>query len=177
MTKIITTVVLTLFAIVMSWAQNPFQKFEGNENITSVVINKKMFELMGRVKMDGKDKNAQDFLNLVKKLDAMKVFVASDLKMIPEMKATSEKYLKTAQLEELMSINDGGKKIRILVKSGAKESQIKELFMFIEGNAKEPETVIMSLTGLFDLDEISLLSDKMNLPAGEQIKKATQKKK
>jgi hypothetical protein len=69
------------------------------------------------------------------------------------------------------------KKIRILVKSGAKESQIRELFMFIEGNSKDPESVIMSLTGLFDLDEISLLSDKMNLPAGEEIKKATQKKK
>lgn len=176
MTKIITTIVLTLFTIVMSWAQNPFEKLEGNENITSVVVNKKMFELMGRVKMDGKDKDAQDFLNLVKKLNTLKVFVATDLKMVSEMKTTSEKYLKTAQLEELMSINDGGKKIRILVKSGAKESQIKELFMFIEGNTKEPETVIMSLTGLFDLDEISLLSDKMNLPAGDKIKKATQKK-
>ena len=56
MTKIITTIVLTIFSIAISWAQNPFEKLVGNEHITSVVVNKKMFELMGRVKMDAKDK-------------------------------------------------------------------------------------------------------------------------
>jgi hypothetical protein len=158
-------------------AQTPFDKLSGKENVVSVVVNKKMFELMGKVKMDSSDKEAQQFLNMVKKLDALKVFVASEGPVINEMKTAAANYLKTANLEELMSINESGKKIRILVKSGAKDSQIKELFMFIEGNSAEPETVILSLTGLFDIDDLSLLSDKMNLPAGNQIKKATQKKK
>jgi hypothetical protein len=38
----------------------------------------------------------------------------------------------TAGLEELMRINDNGKNIKILVKSGASDSQIKELLMLIE---------------------------------------------
>jgi hypothetical protein len=42
------------------------------------------------------------------------------------MKSAAEVY-KTAGLEELMRVNDSGKNIKILVKSGATDSQIKEL--------------------------------------------------
>ena len=83
------------------------------------------------------------------------------------MKSASEKYLKSAGLEELMRVNDNGKNIKILVKSGTKDSQIKELLMFIEGSAKGNQTVLMSLTGDFDINEISTLTNRMNIPGGD----------
>jgi hypothetical protein len=46
--------------------------------------------------------------------------------------------------------------------------------MFIEGGSKSNETVLMSLTGNFDLNEISIL--KMRIPGGDDLKKATRKK-
>jgi hypothetical protein len=48
--------------------------------------------------------------------------------------------------------------------------------MFIEGSGKE-ETVLMSLTGDFDLNELSVLTDKMKLPGGDDLKKASKGKK
>jgi hypothetical protein len=51
---------------------------------------------------------------------------------------------------------------------------VKELLMFIEGSGKD-ETVLMSLTGNFDLDELSALTEKMNLPGGAELKKAGKK--
>ena len=48
--------------------------------------------------------------------------------------------------------------------------------MFIEGSGKE-ESVLMSLTGNFNLDELSALTDKMNLPGGDELKKAGKSKK
>jgi hypothetical protein len=48
--------------------------------------------------------------------------------------------------------------------------------MFIEGGSKSNETVLMSLTGNFDLNEISILTDKMRIPGGDDLKKATRKK-
>ena len=48
--------------------------------------------------------------------------------------------------------------------------------MFIEGSGKE-ETVLMSLTGDFDLDELSVLTDKMNLPGRDVLNKASKGKK
>jgi hypothetical protein len=88
------------------------------------------------------------------------------------MRAASEKYIKTAGLEELMRVNQDGRNIKILVKSGAKDTQVRELLMFIEGGKNE-DTVLMSLTGDFDLNEISVLTDKMRFPGGDDLKRAT----
>lgn len=176
MNKIILTFAFALLPIFF-FGQSAFDKFDGREEVTSVIVNKKMFQMMGNVKMDSKDKEAQQYLNLVKKLDNLKVFTTESNKTTVEMKAAVEKYIKTAVLEELMRINDGGKSIKILVRSGAKDNQIKELLMFIEGSGKNQETVLMSLTGDFDLDEISVLTDKMKIPGGDILKKATKNKK
>lgn len=169
MRKIILSLVLVLSANTF-FAQSIFDKFEDQEGITSVVVNKKMFALLS--KMEVKDKESQQYVNLIKKLDNLRVFVTQSDKKADEMKAVSDKYIKSSSLEELMKINDKGKSVKIYVKSGATDSQIKELMMFVEGSGKE-DTVLMSLIGDFDLNELSVLTDKMNLPGGGELKKAS----
>jgi hypothetical protein len=172
-------IIITLVAVLVSsqfFAQAAFDKFDGQDDVTSIIVNKKMFDLMSKVKVDTSDKETQQYLNLIKKLDNLKVFTTKSTRVEGEMKVAADKYIKTAGLEELMRVNDSGKNIKILVKSGAKDSQIKELLMFIEG-AKNDDTVLMSLTGDFDLSEISILTDKMRIPGGDDLKKATKGKK
>lgn len=156
------------------YAQSAFSKYEDKADITSVIVNKKMFQLMGEMKMDPKDKNSQQYLNLVKKLDNLKVFTTANSKYATDMKATVDSYLKSNPLEELMRINNDGKNIKIYIKQGATSSQVKELLMYMDG--AKTETVIMSLTGNFDLADISVLTDKMSLPGGPELKKAAAKK-
>ena len=174
--KIIIILVLVLASNTF-FAQSIIDKFDGQDDVTSIIVNKKMFELMSKVKMDTSDKEAQQYLNLIKKLDNLKVFVTSNAKAAADMKLSSEKYLKSNPLEELMRVNDSGRNVKIYVKSGATDSQVKELFMFIEGNGKDNQTVLMSLTGNFDLNEISALTNKMNLPGGDALRKASKGKK
>ena len=176
MRKLVFVLVFSVFPAVF-FGQAAFDKFDCQEDVTSIIVNKKMFELMSKVKVDATDKSAQPYLNLIKKLDNLKVFTSGSTRVSSEMKVTAEKYMKSAGLEELMRINDGGKNIKIWVKSGAKDSQIKELLMFMEGTSKGNETVLMSLTGDFDLNELSVLTDKMRLPGGDELKKATKGKK
>ena len=173
MRKLILIIALALVSNTF-FAQSVFDKFDDNDKITAVVVNKKMFELIGKTEV--KDKEAKAYVSLVKKLENLRVFVTSDDKLSSEMKATIDKYLKTAAMEELMRINEKGKNVKIYVRSGAKDSQVKELLMFIEGSGKE-ETVLMSLTGNFDLDELSALTDKLNLPGGDELIKAGKGKK
>ncbi|MFM2231147.1 MAG: hypothetical protein RL607_2405 [Bacteroidota bacterium] len=166
------TVLALLFAVNFASAQAVFDKFDNQEDIRAVIVNKKMFSMMG--KMEVKDKEGQQFLALIKKLDNLKVFITSNDKRSTDMKNEALKYVKTAGLDELMRVTEKGKSVRIYVRSGATESQVKELLMFIEGTGKE-ESVLMSLTGNFDLDELSALTEKMNLPGGEVLKKAGKK--
>lgn len=161
-----------LFLVVthVTFGQSVFDKFEDQEKIRTVIVNKKMFTLLSKMKVE--DKETQQYVNLIKKLDNLKVFATQSDTKAAEMKATADKYLKTAGMEELMRITDKGKSVKIYVKSGATDSQIKELLMFVDGSGNE-ETVLMSLTGNFDLDELSVLTEKMKLPGGDDLKKAS----
>ena len=156
------------------FAQTIFDKFEDQDGITAVVVNKKMFSLLSKMKVE--DKATQQYVNLIKKLDNLRVFVTKSDKKADEMKAISEKYIKSASLEELMKVNEKGKSVKIFVKSGSTDAQIKELMMFVQGSGNE-ETVLMSLVGDFDLNELSILTDKMKLPGGDELKKASKEKK
>jgi hypothetical protein len=169
MRKLLLSVVLVLAANSL-FAQSVFDKFDGQDDITTVIVNKKMFSLISKMKVE--DKETQQYVSLIKKLDNLKVFVTNSDKKSDEMKAVADKYIKSVDLEELMRINEKGKSVKIYVKSGATDSQIKELLMFIEGSGKE-ESVLMSLSGNFDLDELSVLTDKMKLPGGDALKRAS----
>jgi len=113
---------------------------------------------------------------LLKKLDNLKVFMTSSAKVSADMKSTVSNYLRSNPLDELMRVSEGGKKVNIYVKSGTSENIVKELLMFIEDpTSKDKQAIVLSLTGNFNLDEISALTEKMNLPGGKELKKASKK--
>jgi alpha-acetolactate decarboxylase len=176
MRKFIVTIVMALVSNTF-FAQSAFDKFDGQDGVTSIIVNKKMFQMMGSVKVDANDKETQQYLSLMKKLDNLKVFTTTSTKIAADMKLSADKYMKTAGLEELMRVNDSGKNVKIWVKSGSTDTQVKELLMFIEDGSKTDETVLMSLTGDFALSEIAILTDKMKIPGGDDLKKATKGKK
>lgn len=169
--KLIITAILTLMPM-LNFAQGAFDKFDGQDDVTSIIVNKKMFDMMSKVKMDASNKETQQYLSLIKKLDNLKVFTTKSTRVENEMKTAANQYIKSSGLEELMRITENGRNIKILVKSGSTETQVRELLMFIEGG-KGDDTVLMSLTGNFDLNEISTLTDKMRFPGGDDLKKAT----
>lgn len=174
--KKIGLVIAFLWVSTVSFAQAAFDKFDDKEGVTSVVVTKKMFEMMSKVKVDAKDKDTQQYLNLLKKLENLRVFSTANAKVGSDMKATVNNYLKSNPLEELMRVANEGKNVKVYIKSGANENIVKELLMFVEGaNLKDANTIILSLIGNFSLDEISMLTEKMNLPGADDLKKASKK--
>lgn len=147
MKKIIITLVLAALPTLM-FAQSPFAKFEGKDDITTVVVNKKLFDIVKEMGIDVKveDKQAADYLKYVEKLDNIRVYTTTNKKYTAEMKSSVKDYLKSNPLEELVSVNDEGKQIKVYVKTGAEASDIREMLVFVEGGDKDEETVLVSLT-------------------------------
>jgi len=168
-------IIIALFLVsILGNAQSVLDKYDGQSNVSSVVVNKKMFELMSKVKMESKEDQA--YLSLIKKLDNLKVYKTSSTKTTSDMRATVDKYVSTTNLEELMRVNESGKNAKIYVKSVAGSTQVKELLMFIEGTGvKGSETVLISLKGDFEINEISLLTKRMKLTGGEVLNSAARK--
>lgn len=168
MKKIIITLLLAVTPALF-FGQSVFDKYDGIDEITTVIVSKKMFEMMGNVKSN--DKDTEQFLRLAKGIDKLQIFTTSDKKWVADMKTTVNKHLKSNALEELMRVSDGGENVKIYINSGGSATKVKELLMFIEDG--KSETVLISLTGNFDLNDLSVLGDK--IPGGEQLKKASKK--
>lgn len=168
MIKFIITLVLTLISN-MFFAQTALDKYNGQDGVDAIIVNKKMFQMMASVKVDANDKQAQQYLSLMKKLDNLKVYTTSNAKIAADIKLSANQYKKTAGLEEFTGNND--KNVKMWVKNGT-NSHVKELLMYSEDNLKGYEMVLLSLTGDFTLNEIGVLIDKMKISNGEELKKA-----
>lgn len=154
-------------------AQSAFDKYDGQEGVISIIVNKKMFQMMGNVKVDANDKETQQYISLIKKLDNLKVYTTTNPKITADMKITTDLYWKVAGLTELVRSNYKGKKLRVWYKSGINEGQITEILMYDDGSDNKNETILMSLTGDFNLNEVSILTDKMKIPGAVDFKNAT----
>lgn len=175
----------------MSFAQGGlFDKYEDMEGVGSGVVNSKMFEMIASIDIDMDDPEAAAMFEMVKKIKSLKFLTTGDKAISANMAADVNKYIRSSQLEELMRFKDGEQNVKFYVREGSNPNQVKELLMFvsgldeltkdqnitINGEKREIETVIVSLLGDIDLREISKLTKSMNIPGGEHLKKAGDKK-
>lgn len=163
------------------FSQSIFDKFEEQDEVTSVVINKNMFNLLVKMDVDVDDPEAREFMDIAQSLSGLKVFVTEDNAISADMKSTVDKYLRNNSLEELMRVKDKDANVKFYVKNGKDEDHVSELLMFVTGisnadmeiNDRKIETVLLTLTGDIDLTKIGSLTKKMNLP--EELNKAEKK--
>lgn len=154
MRKLIITTVLALLPSLF-FAQSAFDKFNDLDEVTTVVINKKSFDLLGKVKLKT-DEKTQKYVSQIQNIDNFKMFSTASVKVSEDMKQTFTNYRKKQNLEQLMSVKENGQNIQIYVKS-KDESKVTEFLMFIEGGDKKgDETILLSLTGDFDLANLDL---------------------
>jgi hypothetical protein len=171
----INKIILAAVLVMSAWlanAQSQFDKFEDIEGVTSVIVNQKAFSLMSKIGSESDD----EYLNLIKNIESLKVYATENAEVAIQMENAAKSYLKTANLEELMRVKDEGSNVTIYVKEGKSEDYVKELFMFVKDSDKtSKESVIISLTGEIDLNQIAKLTAKMDLPGGEHLEKASKK--
>ena len=163
---------LPLFGI----SQSVFDKFEDSDRIGSVTISKGMLKIAAEM-MDGHgDEDTQEFAELAKKLDGIKIFMSEDDGASADMQATMKQYVKKSRLDELMKIKDGDTNLKFYIKNGKDDDHVSELLMFVTGIEDEKarkaniETVLLSMTGDIDLTKVGSLTEKMKLP--KHLKKA-----
>jgi len=188
MKKLILILAIVLSPIV-SFGQGMFDKYEDLEGVTSMVVNQKMFSMLAQMEINVDDAEAQEYLDMVKKITNFKVMTTGDETISANMKADVQKYLKGSKLEELMRIKDGDQTVKFYVREGKSENYVKELLMYvtglkevtqdsditINGKKREIETVVLSLTGDIDLRQISKIAQKMDIKGGEHLEKVNDK--
>lgn len=179
MKKVILIIAMAILPMI-SQAQSYFDSLEDQDDITSVIVNANMFNLMSKIDVSTDDPEAQEYLDLIKDITSLKVFVSKEDTSTTKMKSMLNQYLKKSNLQELMRIKDGDNNVKFFMKEGSNPNRVSELLMFVQGaelelEGKKAETVLLTLTGDFDLNKVSKLTKEMNIPGGEHLKKVKKK--
>ncbi|WP_445385290.1 DUF4252 domain-containing protein [Robiginitalea sp. IMCC44478] len=180
--KKLVAIALLLITPLLGSAQSIFDKYEDMDEVSSVIVNKNMFDLLIKMDVDVDDPEAKEFMEIAKSLSGVKVFITEDKGVSADMKSTVDRYLKSASLEELMRVKDKDANVKFYVRNGKDADHVSELLMFVTGiknvdmevNDRKIETVLLTLTGDIDLTKIGSLTKKMNLPS--ELNKAEKKK-
>lgn len=175
-------IALLLAAPMIGSAQSIFDKYEDMDEVSSVIVNKNMFELLIKMDVDVDDPEAREFMEIAKSLSGVKVFITEDSSVSADMKSTVDRYLKSSSLSELMRVKDKDANVKFYIREGKDSDHVSELLMFVTGmknvdmevNDRKIETVLLTLTGDIDLTKIGSLTKKMNLP--EELNKAEKNK-
>jgi hypothetical protein len=187
MNKAITLFLFTVLISSTTLAQDVFSKYSENSKVTYISIKPKMFQLLAKMDIDTEDKEAQQYIEMVNSITSFKTIMTSDKAIASDF----SKYVKVAsrKLEELMKVKDDGVVMTFFVKEGKDEDHVSELLMYVDGltditsgvnldlNGKKRtlESVVVLLTGDIDLNQISKLTSKMNLPGGDALDKKNKK--
>tara|TARA_R110002012_G_scaffold319389_4_gene539843 strand:+ start:2628 stop:3275 length:648 start_codon:yes stop_codon:yes gene_type:complete len=184
------TLIFVLALIMMplvSQAQDIFTKYSETSEVTYVSIKPKMFQMLAKIDIDTNDPESQEYINMVNSITSFKVISTGD-KVIS---ADVAKWVKSRKnsLEELMVVKDDGVNMTFYVKEGRDSDHVSEFLMFVDGigavtkdmdinmngKKREFETVVVSLTGDINLNQISKLTQKMNIQGGEHLEKKDKK--
>ncbi|WP_417238432.1 DUF4252 domain-containing protein [Bizionia sp.] len=166
-----------------SQAQDIFAKYSENPEVTYVSIKPKMFQMLAKMDINTDDPESQEYINMVNSITSFKVISTGD----KAISADVSKWVKSRKggLEELMVVKDDGMNMTFYVKEGRDSDHVSEFLMFVDGigavtkdmdinmngKKREFETVVVSLTGDINLNQISKLTQKMNIPGGEHLEK------
>jgi hypothetical protein len=179
MRKIIILVILMALPLV-TFGQNIFEKYADNEEVAYVSIKPRMFKMLATMGIDSDDPEAKEFLKMVNSITSFKTIATSNSKISADLEKWVGK--RSNDLEELMEVREGNSRMMFYVKEGKNDTHVKELLMYITGiedkvklEDRSINTVLVSLTGDIDLNQISKLTSKMDIPGGEHLKDAKKK--
>ena len=186
-TQILTLILSLVLFPTLLLSQNFFDKYEDYDDVGSIIVNQKMFNMLSDIEINDSDAGA--FMIQAGKLKNLSVYTTSSREMSSVMKGDVAEYIEIFKLEELMRIKVDGSNIKFYILEGKDDNHVKELLMFsteltnltvqenytINGKKLEFETVLLSLKGDIDLCEVSNITSKLNVPGGDLLKNADKK--
>lgn len=182
------SIILFALAVILmpltALAQNDiFSRYSDDSNVTYVSIKPKMFQMLAKMDINSDDAEAKEFMQMVNSITSFKTLATDDKAIAADV----SKWVKSRSnvLEELMEVKDNGMIVKFFVKEGKDEDHVAELLMFVNGldavmndadiniNGKKRslQTVVVSFTGDINLNQISKLTKKFDLPGSDELEK------
>lgn len=159
---------IALFAGSIVFAQTTqidqfFQKYEGKEGFTSVIVSEKLFSLVASVSDDSEEWSA-----VVDGIKGIRVLVYEGDSVNPRSGQYYNEFMSTvttAGFDELMNVTSDNEKVRLYGKS-VTGSTLNDMLLVCDADG---EFVMISILGVIDMDKIGKISD-LDIDGLDQLK-------
>lgn len=182
MKNIVAMLILLICPVLV--AQSVFEKFENHESVSYMSISPRLFQMMANMNIDDKDPEAQEFFELANSINSFKLLRTDDQQISNEFVVWVDQQASSKKLEQLMHVRDGDSKVNFYIKSAKDSERIEELLMLVSDTEIpnvnieiKPQTILMVIKGDIDLERISSLTKKMDLPGSDDLKNLNNNKK
>ena len=163
-------------------AQPIFEKYQNNKEVTAISISPKMFQMLGSLSLSSGDSDADDLMEVIRGITLFKALITGNSGINDDIEKWVISEANVKDLDLMVSLRESDADLSIYVKEGENEGELKSLLMFSKGisktaseaqlNGRKIEGIVLLIEGEIALDKISKLISKMNLPGGDQLKKA-----
>jgi hypothetical protein len=162
--------IIALLLYVNGFAQDDvitkyFSEYERRDDFTTIIITSKMFELIAQIP---ESEDEEDVMNVIRKLNGLKILTSSEYPQRAELSQKAVKIIEDKGFEELMIIKEGEEEIKFLIHE--KDGHISEFVMLIAED-EDGDFFLMSMTGNLDLEDISRLSETLDIDGFEHLDK------
>lgn len=147
-----------------------FDKYVEDERFTVVFVAPKLFDMVGKIKTD--DPDWESYREVVGNLTGLRVLTADSITDGVALYKEALGKVPIGEYSELLTVRDGQENVRIWVKDSG--NIIHELLLLV---GSPDEFVLLSLTGVIDLDKISTLSKGLDIQGIDQLDKVKGKGK
>ncbi len=141
-----------------------FNQYMEDERFTVVFVSPKMFSLVAKISTD--DPEWEKFREVVGGLTGLRVLTSDSLEGGLKMYKEALGKVPASEYSELLTVRDGQENVRIWVKDQG--NIIHELLLLV---GAPDEFVLLSLTGVIDLDKISALSKGLDIDGVKHLDK------
>jgi hypothetical protein len=141
-----------------------FDKYSGQDGVTTIFISSRMFRIMAGVELDD-----EDLTDLMTRLKSIRILTVNDsiLNSRVNFYRELESMMSFDSYEELMVVRDGATDLKFLIKG--RGDRIDELLMI--GGGEKEGNVMISIRGDLSMDNISDISKGIGISELEELEK------
>ena len=159
-------------------AQSIFDTYQSDDHVTYVSISPQMFSMLAKLNIDISDPDAKEFYELVTQIKTFKLLRTDDQSVSATFSDWIQVYVSENKHVELMQVHEDETTVYFYALLSDQDHFVDELVMLVEEKGEisnrievKPQTVVLLIQGSIDLQRIASLTQKLDLPAGDELKK------
>ena len=150
-------------------AQTTLNSFEKDAAMSSMVLNKPLFEIMTKVGFDTSNPKDLKFINAIDAIDSIRVFAARSKDVSMALKTSVDNYVS----QNGLTLTNSKSGLRFYKKYGGEKENINEFMMFSDdvnritfcGNKRKFDAIFVQFNGTnINTENLWVIVEKLDLP-------------